>query len=154
MDRRFLEFWGNFLINAAKGQKKFEELSQWFSQDLKGFEDLTALFRKSYGLDELPENSADYEKAWQKAAENFQNSLRDYLSLMGVVPKDEHIKLVKKYEDLKRKVADQEETIKHLRMLLEEKGFGQGELVRSFQDLIITQTDQFQELMKALGLRK
>jgi hypothetical protein len=154
MDRRFLEFWGNFLINAAKGQKKFEELSQWFSQDLKGFEDLTALFRKSYGLDELPENSADYEEAWQKAAENFQNSLRDYLSLMGVVPKDEHIKLVKKYEDLKRKVADQEETIKHLRMLLEEKGFGQGELVRSFQDLIITQTDQFQELMKALGLRK
>ena len=83
------------------------------------------------------------------AAENFQNSLRDYLSLMGVVPKDEHIKLVKKHEDLKRKVADQEENIKHLRMLLEEKGFGQGELVKNLQDLIISQTDHFQELMKA-----
>ncbi len=67
---------------------------------------------------------------------------------MGVVPKDEHLTLIKKYEALKEKVAAQEETIKHLRMLLEEKGTGQGDMIRGFQDLVKKQTEQFQELMK------
>jgi len=28
MDRHFLEFWGNFLIKAAKGQKQLEDMSR------------------------------------------------------------------------------------------------------------------------------
>ena len=107
MDRNFLEFWGNFLTNAAKGQKQIEELTQWINQDLKGFEDLTAMFRKSYGFDNLNEDSPDYLKAWKNASEDFQKSLKDYLGLMGVVSRDEHLTLVRKYEELKEKVDNQ-----------------------------------------------
>jgi len=151
VDRHFLELWGNLLINAAKGQKQIEELTQWTSQGLKGFEGLSAIFRRYYGLNGLDQESPDYPKAWQKAVHDFQRSFGDYLKLMGVVRKDEHLKLVGKYEDLKKKAADQEETIKHLRMLLDEKGIAQGEVPKGFQDLIKKQTDQFQDLMKGFG---
>jgi NCAIR mutase (PurE)-related protein len=71
---------------------------------------------------------------------------------MGVVPKDEHLALVKKYEELKEKVAAQEETINNLRMLLEEKKVEtQGELVQGFQEIIEKQSQQFQETMETLS---
>ena len=151
MNRHFLEFWGNLLINAAKGEKQMEELTQWISQGLKGFEGLNAMFRKFYGLNKMNEGSPDYQKAWKNAADDFQRSLKEYLNLMGVVSKAEHLSLAGKYEDLKKKAADQEETIKHLRMLLDEKGIAQGEVPKGFQDLIKKQTDQFQDLMKGFG---
>jgi hypothetical protein len=71
---------------------------------------------------------------------------------MGVVPKDEHLALVKKYEELKEKVTAQEETIEHLRMLLEAKKVEtQGELVQGFQEIIEKQSEQFQETMETLS---
>lgn len=151
MDRRFLEFWGNLLINASKGQKQIEDLTQWINQGLKGFEDLNAMFRRFYMRNGPAEESPDYLRAWQNAARDFQETFQDYLNLMDVVPKGEHLKLVKKYEDLKKKAADQDETIKHLRMLLGAKGVDQEEALRGFQDLITKQTAQFQDLMKGFG---
>ena len=60
-----------------------------------------------------------------------------------MVPKDEHLALVKKYEELKEKVAAQEETINNLRMLLEEKkAETQGELVKGFQELLEKQSER------------
>ena len=77
---------------------------------------------------------------------------KNYLYLVGVVSKGEHLALVKKYEELKEKVVVQEETIKHLRMLLEEKKVEtQGELVQEFQEIIEKQSEQFQETMETLG---
>ena len=60
MDKNFLEFWGNFFINAAKGQQQLEDMGQWMSQGFKGFEELTAMFRKCYGLDQLSPDAPDY----------------------------------------------------------------------------------------------
>ncbi len=151
VDRHFLELWGNLLINAAKGQKQIEELAQLLHQGKKGFEGQNAAFRKFYGLNSLDQESPGFLKASKNAVDDFQKSLKEYLDLMGVVRKDEHLKLVGKYEDLKKKAADQEETIKHLRMLLDEKGISQGEVPKGFQDLIKKQTDQFQDLMKGFG---
>jgi hypothetical protein len=151
MDKHFLEFWGNLFLHAAKGQKQVEEIVQWVDQGLKGFEGLTDMFHKSYGLDRLNKGTPEYGKAWREASDTFQNSLRDFLKLMGVVPRQEHLALVKKYEDLKKKAADQEETIKHLRMLLEKEGMDQGEAVKRFQDLVKEQTEQFQDLIKGFG---
>jgi hypothetical protein len=151
VDRHFLEFWGNFLINAAKGQKQMEDMAKWMTQGLKGFEDLTTMFRKFYGLDNLSESAPDYVKTWEKAARDFQKSFQDYLNLFGVVPRHEHLNLVREYAALKEKVVAQEETIKHLRMLLEEKGMDLEQIVRGYQDLIKKQTDQFQRLMEGLG---
>jgi hypothetical protein len=151
VDRHFLEFWGNFLINAAKGQKQMEDAAKWMTQGLKGFEDLTAMFRKFYGLDNVSESAPDYAKTWEKAAKDFQKSFHDYLNLFGVVPRHEYLDLVKKYEAVKNKVAEQEETIKHLRMLMGAKGADLGEIIKGYQDLVKKQSDEFQRLMKGIG---
>jgi len=151
VDKHFLEFWGNFLINAAKGQKQLQDMSKWMQQGFEGFDELTAMFKKFYGLEQMEKDTSAYMETWKKASEKFQESFKDYLRLMGVVPRDEHLALVKKYEELKEKVAAQEETIKHLRMLLEEKKVEtQGELVQGFQEIIEKQSEQFQETMVTL----
>jgi len=152
MDTQFLEFWGNFMINAAKGQRQLEEMSTWMGQGLKGSDELTALFRKFYGMEHMDKNDSDYKVTWKKASEDFQESFKDFQNLMGVVSKDEYLDLVKKYEDMKKKVADQEETIKNLRMLLDARGTGeQEEVVKSFQELMHKQSEQFQKLASNFG---
>jgi hypothetical protein len=152
MDKQFLEFWGNFLIHAAKGQKQLEDMTQWMQQGFKGFDELTAMFKTCYGLDNLDESTSNDMSSWKKASEDFQKSFKDYLRLMGLVSKNEHLALVKKYETLKEKFAIQEETIKHLRMLLEEKyDKSQEDLAQGFQTLIEKQTQQFQQTIEAFG---
>ena len=152
MDRHFLEFWGNFLINAAKGQKQMEDISKWMQQDFEGFDELTGMFKKFYGLEHMEKDTPAYMETWKEASEKFQESFKDYLRLMGVVPKDEHLALVKKYEELKEKVAAQEETINNLRMLLEEKkAETQGEFVKGFQEILEKQSEQFQETMETFS---
>ncbi len=152
MDRHFLEFWGNFLINTAKGQKQMEDISKWMQQGFEGFDELTGMFKKFYGLEHMEKDTPAYIETWEKASDNFQQSFKDYLHMIGVVPKDEHLTLVKKYEELKEKVAAQEETINNLRMLLEEKkAETQGELVKGFQEILEKQSEQFQETMETFG---
>jgi hypothetical protein len=151
MDKNFLEFWGNLLINAAKGQRQLEDVTKWVAQGLKGLENFSDLFRKSYGLDGMKEDSPQYLKQWQHAAGEFQKSFKDYLGLMGVVPREEHLDLVQKHEELKKRIADQEETIKHLRTLLGQRDSSQETVTQTFQDLMNKQAVQFQELMKNLG---
>jgi len=152
VDKHFLEFWGNFLINTAKEQKRIEDLSKWMQQGFKGFDDLTDMFKKFYGLEHMEKGAPTYMDSWEKASENFLNSYKDYLNLMGMVSKDEHLELIKKYEELKEKAAAQEETINHLRLLLKEKKTeSQEELVQGFQDLIEKQSKQFQETMETFG---
>jgi hypothetical protein len=151
MNRQFLEFWGNFLLQVAKGQKQMEDLAKWSRLGFSSFGELTALFQKAYGLDELPEDSPEYLKIWKKAEEDFRRSFKDYLSLMGAVPREEYVELARKYEELKEKVADQEETIKHLRMLLSEKGLDCGAVTLEFQKMMKKQTDQFHKLVKDWG---
>lgn len=151
MDRHFLEFWGNYLINVAEGQRKLEEMTEWITQGFKGFEELTAMFRRFYGLDRILEDSPDYLNTCKRAEKDFLKSFQDYLNLFGVVSLQEHLALVKKYEELKEKVATQEETINHLRMLLEEKGAGQAEVFKGFQDLVEKQGEEFRDLMKGFS---
>lgn len=151
MDRHFLEFWGNFLLNAAKGQKHLEDLTKWLNQGFFNFQELTTLFQKAYGLDQLEQGSPDYLQAWKKAEEEFRKSLRDYLKLLEVVPRSEYLALAGKHEELEKKVAQQEETIKHLKMLLKGKGMGFDAAALEFQELIKSQGDQFQEVLKGLG---
>jgi len=152
VDKHFLEFWGNFLINTAKEQQRMEDLSKWMQQGFKGFDELTAMFNKFYGLEQMQRDTPVYMETWKKASENFLQSFNDYIGLMGMVPKDKHLALIKKYDELKEKVSAQEETIKHLRLLLDEKKTeSQKELVQGFQDLIEKQSKEFQETMETFG---
>ena len=148
MNRQFLEFWGNYLLQVAKGQKQMEDLAKWSRRGFSSFGDLTTMFRKAYGLDELEEDSPEYLRTWKKAEEDFRHSFKDYLSLLGVVPREEYVELARKYEELKEKVADQEGTIKYLRELLAEKGLDFGAVTSEFQKIMKKQSDQFHKLIK------
>jgi uncharacterized coiled-coil protein SlyX len=150
MDRQFLEFWGNYLLAAAKGQKQLEDLNQWIRRGFSGFEELTAMFKKYYGLQDPRREDSDANQAWRNAAAEFRNSLNAYLNLMGLVPEDKYSALEQKYAALQKKVAEQEETIQVLRKLLAEEGTYQGETVKVFQDLVNKQAAAFEMFMKNL----
>ena len=151
MDEKYLEFLGNFFLSAAKAQKQMDDLMLMSKQGFKGFEDMSAMFRRFYGLDKMEKDAPEYMKTWEKASEEFQKSFKEYLNMMGVVPKEDYIALVKRYEELKKRVQDQEETIRHLQMLLSEKGADQGESMKVFQDLMKKQSEQFVEMMDSVG---
>ena len=151
MDSQFLEFWGNYMLAAAKGQKQLEDLNQWIRQGFKGFEDLTAMLKKFYGVEDPCDNDTDSTKAWQNASDEFQNAFDSYLNLMGLIPKDKYRALEQKYTALQDKVAGLEDTIKVLRNLLAEKGTYQGETAKVFQDLINRQAEAFETLMQNIS---
>ena len=149
MDSQFLEFWGKCFLNAAKGQKALEDMAAWMRQGFTGFEEMTALFQKAYGLDQVAKESPDYFEMWKKAQEDFKNCFTDYLAIFGGVPRDEHMSLVKECEELKEKVASQEETIKHLQMLLSQ--VKTEEVSGQLENLVQKQAQQFQKIMESFG---
>ena len=151
MNRHFLEFWGKALLQAAQSQKQLEDLAKWCQRGIYSFQDYSQLFKTSYGLDQVEEDSPDFYTTWKKAEENFQESFREYLNIFGVVPREEYADLARQYEELQAKVAEQEETIKLLRLLLEEKGLGLAATSLEFQKLIEKQGEQFQKLIQGLG---
>ena len=69
------------------------------------------------------------------------------MTFSGVVSKKEHLALVEKYEKLKLRCIDQEETIRHLRMLLEDRKEVQSDTATQLQDIVKSQGDLFQKMM-------
>jgi BMFP domain-containing protein YqiC len=151
MDRHFLEFWGKAFLEAAKSQKQMEDLASWLQQGFWGLQDYNQLFKSAYDLDKTAEDSPDYLTLWKKAEDNFRESFRQYLNLLGMVPREDYDALAKSYEELKEKVAEQEETLKYLRVLAEEKGMGLEATTLEFQKLIEKQGEQFQKFIKGMG---
>lgn len=138
-----MEFWGHFLLSAAKGQRQLGEFSRWMSQDMCGFHDLTAMFREIYGLSsDRALNSED----WQAACDSFGKAYRAYLEALDVVPRTEYMALKKQLEASQRKNEDQETALRRLRLELSESRMAQGDVARGFQELVRIQTEQFQEL--------
>lgn len=81
MDSRFLKFWGQFLLQAAEGRKRFEDLNRWMSSGFSGPDDLTELFKDAYGLKQGCSSADEQSEAWKRSAAKFQEALSDYLSL-------------------------------------------------------------------------
>jgi hypothetical protein len=151
MNRHFLEFWGKALLQAAQSQKQLENLAKWCQRGIFSFQDYTELFKNSYGLDGVPEDNPDFYTTWKKAEDNFQESFREYLNIFGVVPREEFADLARRYTELQEKAAEQAETIKTLRLLLEEKGLGLAATSLEFQKLIEKQGEQFQKFIQGIG---
>ena len=91
----------------------------------------------------------------ENAINDFQQSLKEYVIDMGVIPRedqmvgrDEYLALIRKYENLKEKSLDQEETIKHLKMLLEIKDNDQTNLLYNIQDMAKGQSEILQNIIK------
>jgi BMFP domain-containing protein YqiC len=151
MNRHFLEFWGKALLQAAQSQKQWEDLARWVQGGFAGFPQFTRLFKTAYGLEEAPEDSPDFFALWKKAEQDFRRSFEDYLSLLGMVPREEYDSLKRQCADLQEKVEEQEELIQGLKALAEDKGMGLEAATLELQKLVQKQGDQFQEFIQGLG---
>ena len=152
MDKNFLEFWGNLLISIARGQEQTEDMTRWLNQGFTGGESLIAPFKKFYGLDRVSPATAKYEELWNKQLKNFRDSFEEYLKLLDVVPRREYQKVQEENRALRKQILEMEKAIKDLRMLVAEKmGSSASEAVKGFQDLVFSQMDKFQELMRSFG---
>jgi BMFP domain-containing protein YqiC len=151
MNRHFLEFWGKALLMAAQGQKQWEDLARWMQGGFAGFPEFTRLFKSAYGLEEAPEDSPDFFALWKKAEQDFRRSFEDYLSLLGMVPREEYDALKRQCADLEEKAKEQEELIKGLKALAEEKGLGLEAATLELQNLVQKQEDQFQKFIQGLS---
>lgn len=121
MDKDLMDFWGNLFLNAAKSQKQLEEMTELTRNAFNRFMEWTSSFQKM-GLDALTPSAPNFAKEWNNAGDGHQKSFMDgYLRLWGMkASPDEHLQLIRKYEELKEKLASHEETIRHLRLLLDE----------------------------------
>ena len=151
MDRHFLEFWGNFLLQAAKGQKQLEDLAKWTKRVSPIRRISPPCFARLTAWSKPSRTAPIINKSGKRPKRIFETLSSDYLSLLGVVPREEYAELARKYEELKEKVAEQEETIKLLRQLLSDKGLDYAVVTLEFQKLMEKQGEQFQELMKDVG---
>lgn len=151
MDRQFFEFWGNYFTNVAKGQKQLEEITSWMNKGFRGTDDLTALFRRCYGLDEPEANNSLVSQKWQEAIADFQETFSQTASAWGWVTKAEHQQVLDKCTVLEEKIQQQQTTISQLRDLLDQEGLGHTELFQHFKNVYEDQSKQFNELMKSIN---
>jgi cell division protein FtsB len=150
MDKQFLEFWGNIMLNAAKGQQQLDDIMKWFSGNSSEFTDITSLFCKMYGIDPEAQKSPGYLNVWQKAIEEFQRSFGELAIMMDLVPRKEYVALSRENQELKKRIAELEEGNAHLRTLLAEKVSVPHEGIKGFQELINEQARQYQDFMKSV----
>lgn len=153
MDSQFLEFWGQSLLNLARGQRQLEQLYRLMggTAEGSGSDRLANLFRAPYGLDKLEEGGAEYLKLFEQASRSYQESLRDYLALFDVVPRADMEALQKECDALKAKIADQERVIEQLGNIIDKKGRAPEEATRDLKNLLEKQTHEFQKMMKTMG---
>jgi hypothetical protein len=58
VDANFFEFWGNLVIGIARVQKQLDDMMRSVHQGFPGADDLTDLFKKTYGLHQFPQAPA------------------------------------------------------------------------------------------------
>ena len=150
MDVSFLKFWGEFLLQAAEGQRKMEDLTQWMRSGYPPSVDLAALFGKCYDLKPAAASPVEGER-WQEATKAFSEALKTYAPLWGWVPLDRYDELKKENDRLQAKLDKQAKLIQRLEGLLADGGMEHMSMLTRFQDLITDQNQAFEKLMKVLS---
>jgi len=147
MDLQFLKFWGEAIRQSNTMQILGDEISRWMKGDIKETDELYALFRKYYGLEQGANEFKEYENQLKELVGSFQKSFNELLPMLGLVPKSEYDNLLKQYKDLKKKVVGLEDALKEL----EKKLGGNAPLLTNaagvFDEMVKVQKDQFQNIM-------
>ena len=152
MHSRLMEFFGNYLIQAAAWQKLLEQSAPDATPDVMDMAELGRLFQQACGIVGTTEPAfAEYSRIWQQTVANFQSAFCPYAKIWGWIPQAEYQALQEKCDSLEKTIRKKDEMISQLRSLLEEKGLGQSELIQRFQSLIQDQSDEFQTFMKNFG---
>lgn len=146
MDRQFLKFWGNFLLQAAENQKRLEDLTRWMTGGFSGADDLNELFRSAYGLKPSSASGSIRTEAWEQAAAQFQKAFSEYLALFEAVPRSRYDALQREKEHLEKKAEEQANTLSKLRAQLAESRMAEGKVLSGFQQLMDIQNEQFRQV--------
>ncbi len=148
MDKTFLEFWGNLLISVARGQKQVEDMTKWINQGFSGVDEMMESFTRAYGLKDVPQGPGDREEPWNKMFNSFQQSYREYLKLLEVVPRAEYEQLQEENDSLKKRIVDLERAIGDLHALLAQKiQTTPREVIEEFQKGFLNYLEKLQEVM-------
>jgi len=150
MDKNYLKFWGTMFNQAAENQQQIEQVTQWLNDGLKGSESFVNMFKDflNAGAESGKKtDTLDDEAIFKELHKSFDA----FLTTFGMVPQSEYLSLSKKYEDLKKTVVDQKETIDHLRMMLDEKAGSSTGTIKAFQNMAEKQAEQFTSLMNNLN---
>jgi hypothetical protein len=149
MHSQFMEFFGNYLIQAARWQKLVEHSASDGKPDMAA---LGSLFQKACGIDGPGETAlTEYSRTWQQSVEAFQSVFCNYARMWGWIPQADYQALQEKCASLEKTIQQKDQIISQLRSLLDEKGLGQSEFLQRFQSLIQDQSDEFQMFMKNFG---
>ena len=148
MSGSFLKFWGEFLLQAAEGQRQIEEINRWMQSGFPSSGELADLFRRCYGLSTgSPSGKGDH---WQEATADFREALEAYAPLWGWVPLDRYDELRTENEQLKTQLSEQARLIKRLEALMDDEDMGHRTMVARFQNLIEDQSKAFDKLMQKI----
>ncbi len=151
MDKNFLEFWGNFLINAAKGQEQIENLQRLANEGFKACEFQMNLFRELYDLKKNTDTPAMNDQIWEKAVLDFMKSYQEFIGLLGLVPRRTYDELARENDDLKKKITDLEKSLRSRRKKTGRQETDPDLVVKGLEGLMKKQADQFQTLMASYG---
>lgn len=148
MDKQFLEFWGNLMLAAARGQATTDAFSSWLTRGAGGSEDISAMFGKFYGLGQP---AAGGSATWESARAAFDDAFRSYLDVLQAVPRSQYETLQRRVEALEEKTAAQEALIGNLRRQLSESHAARGDVARGLEELVQIQGTEFKKLTDSVG---
>jgi len=151
MDAKFYEFWEDFIKKAGSGTIKADALTDWMTGDIATSGKLTDMFKKIYGLDQVPADAPDYEEMAASAREAFNRSLSNFYAALEVVPKKDYDTLEKNYEVLQQQVADLEAVISQLKLLFKTSAPDVEDGIRPLNKMLKTQNEHFLKMMDSLA---
>lgn len=164
MDSKFLEFYGQSLLNAAKGKKQFEQfrdMMQPFAPGtvlgpdfgFKGLKAVEELFRKCYGMGDFndqPQDDENRKKAMEEMMTSFQASFSGYARQMGWIPVNEYEALKNRVEDLEKKIEKQQGVIDGFHQILGLRNpTGYREFFGQMEKIGQKQNRQFKEFVQS-----
>lgn len=150
MDKQILEFWGTMMLQAAKGQQQLEDIMKWMSGNVQELKDISSLFCRMYGIEPGSSQVPDYLALWQKAVNEFRDSYGELVTMMDLVPRKDYVAVTRENQDLKRRISELEEAVRHFRALLDDRVAQPAEGIRDFQKLINDQARQYRDFMKSV----
>ena len=157
MEEYFYEFWKNQLNTLEKGYEQMQDMTKSIMQGISGFEQVPEMFGKFYSMDFWSKETCDYIKAWEMTTEDFQKFFKDYLNMMGLVPKHEHWAVINKYNDLnqiaidqKKLLADQEKEIARQKRIVTD----QKKEISKQKRLVVDQNKLVTDLKKEISDQK
>ena len=134
----------NTTFNTTADMK--QKQSEFFDSVLNvgGFEEMAKMFGQYDFNNTTPETTSDSTNGLESITNFLQQMFNQYLDMMGVVAKKDHLKLNAKYEVLKSKFSNH----KNAGSLKDGATGNLGNVVENFENLIKKQSEQFQGLMK------